>query len=102
MKSYINYYNVMPGTEKYNLIAQDVIAMLKVITGADDLDTADLSREGARNYLIGGGMKAEQIDTLVNKLSTPIPVSGTRDSKAVSFSTIEFRWSKAPAIDFVS
>jgi protein tyrosine/serine phosphatase/S-adenosylmethionine hydrolase len=101
MKSYINYYNVMPGTEKYNLIAQDVIAMLKVITGADDLDTADLA-EGARNYLIGGGMKAEQIDTLVNKLSTPIPVSGTRDSKAVSFSTIEFSWTRAPAIDFVS
>ena len=73
----------------------------KVITGADDLDTADLA-EGARNYLIGGGMKAEQIDTLVNKLSTPVPVSGTTESKDVPFSTIEFSWTKAPAIDFVS
>jgi hypothetical protein len=74
MESYLNYYDVQPGTEKYNLIAQDVLGMLKVITGATDLDKADLA-SGARSYLLAGGMKAEQIDALKAKLSTPIPVS---------------------------
>lgn len=74
MQSYINYYNVEPNTAKYDLISQDVLSMLKVITGASDLDKADLAA-GARDYLLRGGMKAEQIDALKAKLSTPIPVS---------------------------
>jgi protein tyrosine/serine phosphatase/S-adenosylmethionine hydrolase len=83
MESYLNYYDVQPGTEKYNLIAQDVLGMLKVITGATDLDKADLAA-GARNYLLAGGMKAEQIDSLMTHLSTPIPVSGA-SAKLIMF-----------------
>jgi protein tyrosine/serine phosphatase/S-adenosylmethionine hydrolase len=75
MESYLNYYNVQPGTEKYNLIAKDVLGMLKVITGAADLDKVDLAA-GARNYLLAGGMKAEQIDALMSKFSTPAEISG--------------------------
>ncbi|OQC73968.1 MAG: hypothetical protein BWX44_01231 [Spirochaetes bacterium ADurb.Bin001] len=71
MESYINYYGVEPGTEKYNLIAQDVLDMLKVITGNSDLEKADLEA-GARNYLILGGMKPAQIEQLMNKLSKPL------------------------------
>lgn len=71
MQSYFNYYNVFPDTPKYTLIAQDVLGMLKVITGASDLDTANLAA-GARSYLLAGGMKAEQIDALITRLSTPV------------------------------
>lgn len=68
MESYINYFKVEPGTEKYALIAQDVLGMLKVITGASDLDKADLAA-GARAYLLSGGMKPDQLDALAAKLS---------------------------------
>jgi len=101
MQSYINYYKVEPNTDKYNLISQDVLSMLRVITGAADLDKADLAA-GARAYLLAGGMKAEQIDALMNKLSSPAAVSGASESKAAPFGTIEFSWTQAPAIDFVS
>jgi protein tyrosine/serine phosphatase/S-adenosylmethionine hydrolase len=82
MESYINYYGVEPGTEKYNLIAQDVLDMLKVITGTGDLEKADL-QTGARNYLIQGGMKPEQIEKLMNKLSKPI--SSSENSEFAAF-----------------
>lgn len=68
MQSYVNYYRVEPGTEKYRLIAEDVRGMLKVITGAADLEKADLAA-GARAYLLAGGMKPEQLEALVAKLS---------------------------------
>ena len=101
MQSYINYYKVEPNTDKYNLISQDVLSMLRVITGASDLDKADLAA-GARAYLLAGGMKAEQIDALMNKLSSPAAVSGATESKARLFNTIEFSWTTAPVVDFVS
>lgn len=71
MQSYINYYGVEEGTEKYNIISQDVLAMLKVITGINDLDNANLALS-AENYLLSGGMTAEQIVKLKAKLSTAI------------------------------
>jgi len=40
--SYINYYDVEKDTEKYNLITEDVIEMLKHIATVDDLDTVVL------------------------------------------------------------
>lgn len=69
MVSYANYYNVQKGTDKYNLISQDVLAMLKVIVGTSDLDKADLAA-GANNYLLAGGMTAAQIAALKTNLST--------------------------------
>lgn len=73
MQSYINYYNVKEGTDQYNLISQDVLNMLKTITGASDLDNADLAA-GAEKYLLSGGMTADQINALKTNLSTEITV----------------------------
>ncbi len=69
MQSYINYYDVEKGTEKYNIISQDVIAMLKVITGGQDLNKVDLTQK-AEDYMLSGGMTQEQVSTLKIKLST--------------------------------
>lgn len=84
MQSYINYYNVQPGTEKYSLITQDVLDMLKVIVGSTDLDKADLAK-GARNYLIQGGMKAEQIEALKTRLSSPVSLLERHSSKPFAY-----------------
>jgi protein tyrosine/serine phosphatase len=69
MESYVNYYGVEAGTEKYNIISEDVLAMLKVIAGPD-LNT-DLSA-AAENYLLSGEMTADQISKLKANLSTEI------------------------------
>lgn len=71
MQSYINYYGVEEGTEKYDLITEDVLTMLKVITGTDNLEEADLSA-GAEEYLRKGGMSAEEIEMLKDILSNSI------------------------------
>ncbi len=69
MQSYINYYGVQKGTDKYAVIAEDVLAMLKFVAGTNDLDKANLA-EAAEKYLLSGGMTAEQIQILKTKLST--------------------------------
>jgi len=71
MQSYINYYGVKEGTDKYELITEDVITMLEVITGTEDLEKADLAK-GAKNYLLEGGMTADEIEKLKNVLSSPL------------------------------
>ncbi len=63
MISYINYYNIEKGSEKYNLITEDVLGMLKHIASTDNLDNKDLS-VAATDYLIAGGMTTEQINML--------------------------------------
>ncbi len=68
MQSYVNYYNIQKGTDKYEVISQDVLDMLKVIAGSSDLDKADLA-SAAENYLLAGGMKPEQIKALKANLS---------------------------------
>lgn len=67
MESYANYYGVKAGTEKYSLIAQDVVDMLKVISGGADPAKADLAA-GAKGYLLAGGMKPAQIEAIIAKL----------------------------------
>lgn len=84
MQSYINYYNVQPGTEKYTLIMQDVLDMLKVIAGTSDLEKADLAA-GAKNYLLQGGMKAEQIDALKARLSSKISLLENNSFEGLSY-----------------
>ncbi|MDF2949790.1 MAG: Peptidoglycan-binding lysin domain protein [Sedimentibacter sp.] len=73
MQSYINYYGVESGTDKYNLISQDVLSMLKVIAGTDDLEKSNLA-SAAESYLLSGGMTSEQITKLKKNLSTEIIV----------------------------
>lgn len=68
MQSYINYYGVKKDTDQYKLISNDVLAMLKVIAGSDDLNNVNLA-SGAKNYLLSGGMTAKQIDALKINLS---------------------------------
>jgi len=74
MQSYVNFYNVKKGTDQYNLISQDLIGMLKVIAGTQDLDKADLAA-GARSYLLSGGLKAEQLEKLMRNLSANLVFS---------------------------
>lgn len=68
MTSYANYYNIQKGTEKYDVISQDVLDMLTAIAGSGDLDKTDLSK-AAENYLLSGGMKPEKIKVLKTNLS---------------------------------
>jgi hypothetical protein len=69
MLSYVNYYGVEPGTEKYGLIAKDnAEVMLKDIAGTDTLKGIDTSA-AARAYLLKNGMQASEIDALQKLLS---------------------------------
>jgi len=61
MESYANYYGVEKGSDKYNIITGDIVGMLDVISNTDE-------------YLLSGGMTAEQISVLKSNLSTPIKV----------------------------
>lgn len=74
MQSYINYYGVEKGTDKYKLISEDVLAMLKFIAGTEDLSKANLAA-AAEKFVISGGMTAEQVKTLKKNLSTEISAS---------------------------
>ncbi len=68
MQSYINYYGVQKGTDKYQVISGDVLDMLKFMAGTADLDKADLAA-AAQKYLLSGGMTAQQIETLKANLA---------------------------------
>ena len=67
MLSYVNYYGVEPGTEKYDMIAEkNVKEMLRFVAGLEkdaDLAGADL-RQAAENYLLANGMTAEAVAAL--------------------------------------
>jgi hypothetical protein len=69
MLSYVNYYGLEPGTEKYKLIADDNAAvMLKEIAGTDKLAGINTAN-AARAYLLKNGMAASEIDALQKLLS---------------------------------
>lgn len=68
MQSYINYYGVQKGTDKYQVIAGDVLDMLKLVAGSADLDKTDLA-VAAQKYLLSGGMTVKQIETLKANLA---------------------------------
>lgn len=102
MQSYINYYGVKKDTDQYKLISEDVLAMIKTITGSADLDKADLAA-CAKSYLISGGMTDKQIETLKTNLSTGITTSessktnetsnsnnnGKEDNKVVTYTVVK-------------
>jgi hypothetical protein len=69
MLSYVNYYGLVPGTEKYKLIADDnAVVMLKEIAGTDKLAGVNTAN-AARAYLLKNGMMASEIDALQKLLS---------------------------------
>lgn len=74
MQSYINYYGIQKGQDKYKLISEDVLGMLKVIAGNADLEKADLAK-AAEDYLLSGGMTDKQIEDLKANLSAKPVVS---------------------------
>lgn len=84
MQSFINYYGVEKGTDKYELITKDVLDMLKVITGTSDLDKANLLA-AAKSYLLAGGMTDKQIQALMINLSAnPAASQGSTNNGTVS------------------
>ena len=77
MQSYLNYYGVEKGSEKYNLIRDAHInAMLRAIAGLEkgaDLADVDLQK-AAETYIMSCGLTAGQVDALQTALSTPVAV----------------------------
>lgn len=68
MISYINYYGVEKGSEKYNAIAEsNIVKTLKNAFGVEDLTTADLSAE-AKGYLKEIGLTDSEINALMVNL----------------------------------
>ena len=68
MLSFVNYFGIEPGSEKYDLIARkNICVMLAEIAGTDDFASVDL-RERAAQYLIDHGMAAEKLEMLISKL----------------------------------
>ncbi|MBQ7487683.1 MAG: tyrosine-protein phosphatase [Clostridia bacterium] len=68
MVTFYNYYDVLPGTEKYDSIASSNIA--KTLTeafGLDDIKNADLAA-AAEKYLIALGMSTDEISAIRAKL----------------------------------
>lgn len=69
MVTYDNYYDVKPGTEKYNVIADsNIVKSLKLAFEVDDLAGADLAAE-AEEYLVSIGLHADEIAALKANLS---------------------------------
>lgn len=71
MLSYVNYYGLEPGTDKYNMIAEkNIDEMMRMIAGLDKedpLEGADL-KTAAETYLTAHGMSEEAIRTFREKL----------------------------------
>ena len=69
MLTYINYYGVEPGTDKYDAIAEsNIIKSLSKAFGAEDLKTTDLSAE-AEEYIRSLGLTDGQIASLRKNLT---------------------------------
>ena len=70
MTTYYNFYNITKDSdlEKYNYIKQtNIDAMLKFITGSDDLNNVDY-RKATTKFLTNYGMSEDNINQLINKL----------------------------------
>ncbi|MCR4622358.1 MAG: tyrosine-protein phosphatase [Clostridiales bacterium] len=71
MQSYVNYYSVEAGSEKYDMIAEkNVMEMLRTVAGLEkgaSLEGADLAK-AAEAYLLAHGMDAAAIEALKTKL----------------------------------
>ena len=71
MVTYVNYYGVEPGSEKYNAIAQsNIIKSLQRAFEVEDLSKADLSAEAAE-YIRSIGLTDKEVATLKENLTTP-------------------------------
>ncbi|MBR2674540.1 MAG: tyrosine-protein phosphatase [Mogibacterium sp.] len=75
MKSYENFYGVSKekNSKQYELIANDVLGMLKHIAGTDNLNGVDLQAKAVA-YMKSGSMTDAEIAKLKANLMTPDPV----------------------------
>ena len=68
MLTYYNYYNVLPGSDQYNLIRDKrILQQLFTAFGTKDLANADLSKL-CEEYLLSIGVTKEDIQKLKSKL----------------------------------
>ena len=68
MLTYYNYYNVLPGSDQYNLIRDKrILNQLFTAFGTENLANADLSKL-CEEYLLSIGVTEEDIVTLKSKL----------------------------------
>lgn len=70
MTTYYNFYNITKDSdlEKYNYIKQtNIDAMLKFITGSDDLNNVDY-KKATTKFLTNYGMSEDNINQLISKL----------------------------------
>ena len=84
MLSYINYYGVEKGSDKYNAIAQsNIIKTLQNAFGVDDLSKADLAAEAAE-YIKSLGLTDQEIEQLKINLcgstAADVPTEGDKDA----------------------
>ena len=69
MVSYENYYGLEPGTDKYDMvISKNIMLMLPIIAGTDDLESVDLAA-ATEAYLLKHGMDPDSLAALKDKLS---------------------------------
>ena len=72
MLSYINYYKVEPGTEKYNMIVErDVKEMMRAVAGLEKGESlAGIEwRAAAEDYLLKHGMDKDSVASLESFLT---------------------------------
>ncbi len=63
MTSYDNFYGVKADSPKYPIISNDVVGMLKYISGTDDLSVENMQK-GASDYLKKAGLSDDEITAL--------------------------------------
>ena len=64
MQSYINYYGIEAGTDKYDMIVEkNIVPMLRIAAGTDTPEDETLA-EGVEAYLKENGMEQEALDAL--------------------------------------
>lgn len=68
MVSYKNYYGIEPDTEQYDLIvSKNIMHMLPIIAGTDDLENVDLAA-ATETWLLNNGMNQDSLTALKEKL----------------------------------
>ena len=86
MVTYVNYYGVEPGSEKYNAIAQsNIIKSLQAAFGVEDLSKAKLADE-ATEYIKSLGLTDKQIAQLKANLGVKDPSNpSTGDAGVIAY-----------------
>ncbi|MBP3427994.1 MAG: tyrosine-protein phosphatase [Clostridia bacterium] len=69
METYVNYYGVEPGTEKYDaVVSSNIVKALETAFHVEDLHAADLAAEAEAFLLEELGLSAEETDALRDRL----------------------------------